>query len=290
MYSIYLIQNKTDGKVYTGQSINYKSRWGTHLWSLRKGNHHCAHLQRAWNKYAEDNFDFTLLQDNLSQDEANYWEKALIDWFADLELAYNPCWNHMGRGEVSEETRQKMSENSLRLGLKPPSQKGVKRSLESIEKMKATCALRRSLQAPKEPKKLYCKTCGVETPTVNSNYCDPCRETKRKIDRANQVFSEEQRQRLRELRLGKPLSEESKKKQSESLKKRLKENPDQHRFRKGEVHISRDFCVISPKGIIYEGTNVSKFCRDNNLGEKFKELVRGKIKSYKGWKLYKGSE
>ena len=58
---IYAIRNLTNGHMYIGSTTNYKSRWGTHRSTLRRGVHHSFILQRAWDKHGEAAFDFTVL-------------------------------------------------------------------------------------------------------------------------------------------------------------------------------------------------------------------------------------
>jgi len=58
---VYAIENKTNGRRYIGSTTNYKSRWHTHKSTLRRGKHHSFILQKAWNKYGEDAFEFKLL-------------------------------------------------------------------------------------------------------------------------------------------------------------------------------------------------------------------------------------
>ena len=55
---IYTIICKTTGKYYIGSAVWIRKRWRNHREDLRKGKHHNLYLQRAWNKYGEDNFDF----------------------------------------------------------------------------------------------------------------------------------------------------------------------------------------------------------------------------------------
>jgi len=59
---IYKIINKINEKYYIGSSKDIKDRWNTHKQSLRNNNHHNDHLQRAWNKYGENAFDFVVIE------------------------------------------------------------------------------------------------------------------------------------------------------------------------------------------------------------------------------------
>jgi group I intron endonuclease len=44
-----MIKNMRNGKKYIGSTKNASGRWKNHLKALKKGNHHCNHLQNAWN-------------------------------------------------------------------------------------------------------------------------------------------------------------------------------------------------------------------------------------------------
>lgn len=60
---IYKIINTTNGKYYVGSSDNILSRWNEHKNDLRKQKHQNIHLQRAWNKYGEINFEFLVVEE-----------------------------------------------------------------------------------------------------------------------------------------------------------------------------------------------------------------------------------
>ena len=67
---IYVITNKINNKVYIGQSIDIRVRWWGHRCELNRNSHYNKHLQGAWNKYGEDNFDFSVLEE-CEQEEIN---------------------------------------------------------------------------------------------------------------------------------------------------------------------------------------------------------------------------
>ena len=73
---IYKIQNLLNDQVYIGQSVDIEKRWSTHRAELKNNNHHNMHLQNAWNKYGESNFEFSIVEecnvDQLNQAEINW--------------------------------------------------------------------------------------------------------------------------------------------------------------------------------------------------------------------------
>jgi len=60
---IYAIVNKVNGKRYVGSSMNRRRRIQDHRSSLVRQDHPNQHLQRAWNKYGEESFDFIYVED-----------------------------------------------------------------------------------------------------------------------------------------------------------------------------------------------------------------------------------
>lgn len=150
---IYGIRNKINNKVYVGKTeVNFGDRWDSHKSKLRYNRHDNSHLQRAWNKYGEENFEFYIIEESSpvwNSETFNEKEKQYIKKYKDCKMAYNMseggdgalgCHlseetkrkigeknriNDLGR-KASEETKKKMSE----------AQKKRKHTPESIEKMK----------------------------------------------------------------------------------------------------------------------------------------------------------
>jgi len=100
----YIIKNKQNGKVYVGSSVDITDRWGTHRRSLRKGTHHSIKLQRAWDKYGEDNFTFKVLRVCL-RDYLITNEQALLDSTNAYTHGYN-CSKDAGRVTISRRKRK----------------------------------------------------------------------------------------------------------------------------------------------------------------------------------------
>lgn len=59
---IYKITNTINGHCYIGSAININRRWRLHKSSLSLDKHHSVYLQRAWNKYGADSFDFSIIE------------------------------------------------------------------------------------------------------------------------------------------------------------------------------------------------------------------------------------
>lgn len=105
---IYCIVNTINQKRYIGSSLNCYLRLLDHRAELRHNVHANKHLQNAWNKYGESNFQYFILEfckpDIRIEREAFYIEQ--------LQAEYNIIKNPE-KVEISEESRKKMSESRL---------------------------------------------------------------------------------------------------------------------------------------------------------------------------------
>ena len=106
---IYCITNKINNKKYVGQTYSIKNRWSRHKRELNNNRHHNSHLQSAWNKYGENNFDFSILE-LCEIIELNDKEKYWIEKLNTFNEGYNLTSGDIGcRGYVhTEEELQKM--------------------------------------------------------------------------------------------------------------------------------------------------------------------------------------
>ncbi len=59
---IYIVKNIINGKRYVGSAINIQKRFCEHQHDLIHNNHDNDYLQKAWNKYGKDNFEFSILE------------------------------------------------------------------------------------------------------------------------------------------------------------------------------------------------------------------------------------
>lgn len=106
MSGVYQITSLINGHRYIGSSVSLQKRRATHFSFLRKNRHTNAYLQRAYNLYGADNFEFKVL---LLCDPENciIYEQAYLDA---LQPEYNllrTAGSSLGH-VMSEKSRAKM--------------------------------------------------------------------------------------------------------------------------------------------------------------------------------------
>lgn len=102
---IYQIKNKVNHKIYVGSSINMYLRFLDHRAELRHNTHSNPHLQNAFNKYGEDNFEFSVLQ--LCDTDIL---RDLEQWYIDiLKPDYNICLDSTILPPRGNESRSRQS-------------------------------------------------------------------------------------------------------------------------------------------------------------------------------------
>ena len=108
---IYCIRNKINGKRYIGLSEDIYFRWYHHKYYLDKGIHDNEYLQRSWDKYGEDNFEFEILEtckpEELPMIEKQYIDK--FDTFNNRDNGYN-LQSGGDHNKPSLEIRKKISD------------------------------------------------------------------------------------------------------------------------------------------------------------------------------------
>lgn len=133
---IYKILNTTNGKFYIGSAVNLTKRKAQHFNMLYNGTHPNIILQRAYDKYGHNSFEFIIVEDCNIEDLITR-EQSFIDT---LYPSYNICPNAGSRigTRHSEETKEKMRLKKLGRKLTPEhirnnaiARIGSKRSLET---------------------------------------------------------------------------------------------------------------------------------------------------------------
>lgn len=113
---IYICSCLPNGYSYVGQAQSLSKRKQQHISSLRNNNHHNKHLQRAWNKYGEENFSWEILE-LCSVDCLNEREQYWIDKYDSFNNGFNQTLGGDGlRGYCcSDETKKKHAIASERM-------------------------------------------------------------------------------------------------------------------------------------------------------------------------------
>jgi len=136
MIGVYLIKNTINNKVYIGCSINVTKRFYSHKYKLSKGIHPNLHLQKSYDKYGKDAFQFTVIEectDDVLYEKEHYY--ATYYQSMDKTKGYNklPTSNNKRPTYLTDEIKEKISNSKKGI---PCKYKGVKRTEEVIQKMK----------------------------------------------------------------------------------------------------------------------------------------------------------
>lgn len=108
---IYMLINKVNGHRYVGSSRNIRIRLWKHRSLLRHNKHENPHLQNAWNKYGEENFDYSILE-KCTEEERFKREQFYIDT---LKPEYNIALEAIEQPPVTESSRKKHSQTRIKL-------------------------------------------------------------------------------------------------------------------------------------------------------------------------------
>lgn len=121
---IYKIQNKLNGKIYIGQSVNIFHRWRQHkvVGNNKNDDKHLYPLYKAMYKDGLENFDFSIIEE-CSKDKLNEREKYWILYYDSINLdkGYNLILDFKKEGifgsklclEQVEEIKEKLLKTNL---------------------------------------------------------------------------------------------------------------------------------------------------------------------------------
>lgn len=79
MGSIYQIKNIITNDIYIGSAVSYENRKYYHIYDLINNKHHSSILQNSWNKYGNDAFLFSIIEDVNDNSELLVREQYYID-------------------------------------------------------------------------------------------------------------------------------------------------------------------------------------------------------------------
>jgi group I intron endonuclease len=119
---VYKISNNLcpEGKYYIGYSCDIHKRWGTHQSTLKTNKHCNILMQRAYNKYGSECFDYEILQECETEEEAKNVELSYLEDLTIRDKLYNLHYNssggdlmtyHPDREEIIEKIKNTIKEN-----------------------------------------------------------------------------------------------------------------------------------------------------------------------------------
>lgn len=205
-HKIYMYTNKVNGKVYIGRTCMTLEKRAK---QNGKGYEKCTYFWRAIQKYGWENFESSILESDLTGEEAKNREEFYICFYDSTNHGKGYNLKEKDSNVYSEETRKKLSRSMT----------GMHHSKETREK------LRQANLGKKLPEEVKKKIGISNRGRKMSEY------NKKKLREANlgRKFSKEHKKKLSEAKIGKykgensphwgkPLSEEHKKKLSEARK------------------------------------------------------------------------
>jgi group I intron endonuclease len=201
---VYIIENTTNGHRYIGSTINLMQRKSQHFRALRSGNNNCKILQHAFDKYGETSFIFKLLLICESFELLRY-EQGLIDAFLPEYNISLTAGSQLGV-KRSEETRRKISKAKTGKKMSPASgERRRKISEANIKRFSSEEERRKISRAHKGMKHKFSE------------------DAIRKLIESNKarVWDAEDRTKMSEMKKGHLVSNETRRKISETKKRRL---------------------------------------------------------------------
>jgi group I intron endonuclease len=246
---IYKISNKLNPNLYVGSAVDLESHWKEYKGKLNHNRFHNKHLQRAWNKYGPDAFEYIHLEYTTLEQLDRVWsdkhkcmliqpEQDWIDKYWDSGVLYNTC-----RIAGSTKGRKKSKE-----------QKNKEILYWTTENRK------------KQSQKISGENNGMFRKHHTPEALEKCVKRGKEHPMYKKHHTEEAKEKNRQSHLGKKAT-------PEAIEKMLK---------KKEKYL---YILMDPLGKKYKTKNLKKFGRDYNLSFPLiinKPITRG---PNKGWQL-----
>ena len=248
----YLVYKHTSpsGKCYIGQTCDYEKRCKNH----KKQNSNCVAFRNALMKYGWENFQHEILYENLSKSEANTLEERCIS----ESNSMTPNGYNLKSGGNSNV----LSNESI--------QKFVDKNSRNWEFIDPVGNVVRIFNLAK-----FCRENNLNNSSMN-------KVAKGKIsNHLGWISSDEETVNMAQERITKNKLDGNKKISAARTKLGCA-------LSKSQIdNMSGYYSLIDPVGNIVQGINLRKLCRDNGLAQSnMHKLLKGKIKSSMGWKLY----
>jgi group I intron endonuclease len=129
--AIYAIVNQQTRDMYVGSAVAVNRRWNTHRRDLARQSHYNTRLQRAYDKYGKDAFDWEVVQFVGDKTQLITREQFWMDFF---KPAYNgrPIANSPLGTKASVETRAKMSAAAKKRGFTDEHKQNISKAKKGI--------------------------------------------------------------------------------------------------------------------------------------------------------------
>jgi group I intron endonuclease len=138
MAAIYKITCVVTDDFYVGSAVKPKRRRWEHWDALKKGRHHCASLQRAWNEYGEDAFEFEVVEEVEDEERLLLIEDMYLAQCAGQPHCYNTALSTQIPSSSQKEVRNKIGESlKEHYANNEHPRQGKKHTPEAIAKMLA---------------------------------------------------------------------------------------------------------------------------------------------------------
>jgi group I intron endonuclease len=133
--AIYMIRNKINNKLYIGCAVDYKRRFIEHKSKLKLNKHYNNYLQRNWNKYGGENFEYIIIE-ICEKCQLKQKEILWIKYYRSDNSFYGFNGTKGGDGSlghiVSEVSRRKMSEKAKGRIVSEETRKNISESHKGI--------------------------------------------------------------------------------------------------------------------------------------------------------------
>lgn len=268
---IYRIVCLTNKKLYIGSAVNLRKRWQDHSRDLSRKTHCNQKLQRAYQKYGSDAFQFEIIEfvlpPFLLEREQYHLDKNKPFGSKGFNIARQAAQPLLGleHPPVSAETREKLRTSHLG---QPGYWTGKRRPPEHIHPLsdearaKISDANRGRTTSPETREKLRLANLGKKQ----------SEETKHKLREARAPLrgkprSPEIGEKIRLAKLGHTVS-------AETIAKIRSNN-----------HPVKTLIVTSPDGTEHTIHGIRQFCKEHNLDRSsLMKVAQGRYPQHKGWK------
>lgn len=227
---------------------------------------------RFWNRKAKNGFDVVFLHTNLTEGESLLLETEMIRFYGRRDNGTGCLVNHTDGGDglinPSEEVRKKIS-NANKERFKDSE---FRKKFSEAQRNKVIKESTKTKMSESQTKRFK----SAEERNILKKLSDEAWSSTELRNKQSELISQKHKDnpeianKIRQYRLGKNLSTESRRKLSQK--------------RSG-----KSYALVSPDGKEYTCLYQSEFAREHNLNvNSFNSFLLGKMKTYKGWKMKDG--